>query len=163
MYFSPDRTELQPAPGITSRSHTALSPTRLPRAARGFTLLELLVVLAILVLIAGFAGPKVLKWLSSAKSDAATVEIKNLSTQIDLYRLEVGTYPPDLQALVEKPSGATRWNGPYLKGKSIPKDPWEREYSYRLPGENGDYDLYSLGGDNAEGGEGEDRDLTSWE
>ncbi len=130
---------------------------------RGFTLLELLVVLAILGLIATFAAPQVLKWLSGAKSDSARIQIEAVSSAIDLYRLEVGSYPPDLEALVTKPSGADRWDGPYLKKRTVPKDPWGRDYIYRNPGENGPYDLYTLGADGQEGGTGEDADVVSWQ
>ena len=136
-----------------------------PRGGRGragFTLLELLVVLAILGLIATFAAPQVLKWLSGAKSDAARIQIEALGTGIDLYRLEVGNYPPTLDALVERPPGAEKWNGPYLKKTVVPKDPWGRDYIYRQPGEHGPYDLMSLGADGAEGGNGEDGDVVSW-
>ncbi|MDH3412164.1 MAG: type II secretion system major pseudopilin GspG, partial [Gammaproteobacteria bacterium] len=102
-----------------------------PSRPHGFTLLELLVVLAILGLIATFAAPQVLKWLSGAKSDSARIQIEALSTGIDLYRLEVGSYPPDLEALVSQPPGADRWDGPYLKKRTVPKDPWGRDYIYR--------------------------------
>ena len=132
-------------------------------ALRGFTLVELLVVLAILGMIAAFAGPQVFKYLSSSRTDSAQIQIENLGTGIDLYRLEVGKLPPTLEALVEKPTGEDKWNGPYLKKRVIPKDPWGNEFVYRVPGENGPYDLLSLGADNAEGGEGEDRDVVSWE
>ncbi len=130
---------------------------------RGFTLLELLVVLAILGLIAAFAAPQVFKYLTGAQVDSARIQIENIGTGIDLYRLEVGTYPPELEALIERPAGADRWNGPYLKKKVIPKDPWGHEYVYRYPGKNGPYDLLSLGADNAEGGDGDARDIVSWE
>ncbi|MEM7192371.1 MAG: type II secretion system major pseudopilin GspG [Pseudomonadota bacterium] len=130
---------------------------------KGFTLLELLVVLAILAMIATFAGPQVFKWLSGAKSDTARIQIENLSASIDLYRLEVGKLPPDLEALVSKPAGADKWNGPYLKKTTIPKDPWDNPFVFRVPGQHGDYDLLSLGADATEGGEGEDRDIVSWE
>ncbi|MDH3314430.1 MAG: type II secretion system major pseudopilin GspG [Gammaproteobacteria bacterium] len=133
-----------------------------PSRPHGFTLLELLVVLAILGLIATFAAPQVLKWLSGAKSDSARIQIEALSTGIDLYRLEVGSYPPDLEALVSQPPGADRWDGPYLKKRTVPKDPWGRDYIYRYPGENGPYDLYTLGADGQEGGSGEDADVVSW-
>lgn len=129
----------------------------------GFTLLELLVVLAILGLIATFAAPQALKWLSGAKSDSARIQIEALGTGIDLYRLDVGSYPPDLEALVTQPAGAERWDGPYLRKKSVPKDPWGRDYIYRQPGDNGPYDLYSLGADGQEGGSGEDADVLSWQ
>lgn len=129
----------------------------------GFTLLELLVVLAILGLIATFAAPQALKWLSGAKSDSARIQVEALGTGIDLYRLDVGSYPPDLEALVTQPPGADRWDGPYLRKKTVPKDPWGRDYIYRHPGDNGPYDLYSLGADGQEGGSGEDADVLSWQ
>ena len=135
----------------------------LRRRNRAFTLIELLAVIAILGLIAAFAVPQVLKWVSGARSDSARIQIEALGGSIDLYRLEVGSYPPTLEALVEKPHGAERWNGPYLKKRKIPKDPWGHDYVYRYPGKNGGYDLMSLGADNSEGGEGEQRDIVSWE
>jgi general secretion pathway protein G len=114
-------------------------------------------------MIAAFAGPRVFKYLGGARSDSARIQIENLSAGVDLYRLEVGTYPPDLEALVNQPSGVDNWNGPYLKKRAVPKDPWGNDYLYRLPGEHGPYDLLSLGADNADGGDGEDRDIVSWE
>jgi general secretion pathway protein G len=141
-----------------------LNPTvRFGRRSRAFTLIELLAVIAILGLIAAFAVPQVLKWVSGARSDSARIQIEALGASIDLYRLEVGSFPPTLEALVDKPTGLDRWNGPYLKKKTIPKDPWGNDYIYRYPGSNGDYDLMSLGADNSEGGEGEQRDILSWE
>jgi general secretion pathway protein G len=140
---------------------------RLPlEAMRGFTLIELLVVLVILGLLAGLVGPQVLKHLGKANTDTARLQIENLSTTLDAYRLEVGRYPTTaegLQALVQAPPGATRWNGPYLKKSTIPKDPWGNDYQYRAPGQHGPVDLYSLGADNAEGGEGENQDVVSWQ
>ena len=133
------------------------------RRSKAFTLIELLAVIAILGLIATFAVPQVLKWVSGARSDSARIQIENLGINIDLYRLDVGSYPPTLEALIEKPSGVDRWDGPYLKKKVIPKDPWGNDYIYRYPGNNGDYDLISLGADNSEGGEGERKDIVSWE
>ena len=133
------------------------------RRSKAFTLIELLAVIAILGLIATFAVPQVLKWVSGARSDSARIQIENLGINIDLYRLDVGSYPPTLEALIEKPSGVDRWDGPYLKKKIIPKDPWGNDYVYRYPGNNGDYDLISLGADNTEGGEGERKDIVSWE
>ena len=133
------------------------------RRNRGFTLLEILVVLAIIGLIAAIAAPQVFKSLGGAKSDSAKVQIESLSTAIDLYRLEVGKLPPDLEALIEKPSGEDRWNGPYLRKKVVPMDPWGNPFQYRAPGEFYDFDLYSLGADGAEGGDGENRDVTNWE
>ena len=131
--------------------------------AKAFTLIELLAVIAILGLIAAFAVPQVLKWVSGARSDSARIQIEALGGSIDLYRLEVGSFPPTLEALVVKPSGQDRWDGPYIKKKVLPKDPWGNDYIYRYPGDNGDYDLMSLGADNSEGGEGEQKDIVSWE
>jgi general secretion pathway protein G len=131
--------------------------------AKAFTLIELLAVIAILGLIAAFAVPQVLKWVSGARSDSARIQIEALGASIDLYRLEVGSFPPTLEALVVKPSGQDRWDGPYIKKKLIPKDPWGNDYIYRYPGNDGDYDLMSLGADNSEGGEGEQKDIVSWE
>ncbi len=135
-------------------------------AAAGFTLIELLVVLVILGLLAGLVGPQVMKYLGDSKSKTAKLQIEDMSAALDLYRLEVGRYPNNsegLVALVEDPGNAPNWNGPYLRKKTLPKDPWGYEYQYRSPGQNGVFDLYSLGSDNAEGGDGEARDVASWE
>jgi general secretion pathway protein G len=132
---------------------------------RGFTLLELLVVLAILGMLAAIAAPRVLGYLGTARSDSAKIQINNIATALDLYRLETGRYPSQadgLNALVENVSGSGAWNGPYLKRKDAVVDPWGRPYQYRLPGQHGEYDLFTLGADGAQGGEGEDRDVTSW-
>lgn len=136
------------------------------RRNRGFTLVELLVVLAILGLLAGLVGPQVMKFLGSSKTKTAKLQIADLSSTLDLYRLEVGRYPTEsegLKSLVEKPSNIANWNGPYLKKGQVPKDPWGFDYQYRFPGEHGTYDIWSLGADNREGGEGENADVQSWE
>ena len=135
------------------------------RRGNGFTLVELLVVLVILGMIAMFTAPRVIKYLSGAKTDAANIHIENIAATLDLYRLEVGHYPNDeegLEALVERPPGVEKWNGPYIKKSAMLMDPWGNLYIYRFPGEHGEYDLYSLGADQAEGGEGEQQDITSW-
>lgn len=131
----------------------------------GFTLIELLVVLVILGLLAGLVGPQVLRHLGGAKSDTAQLQISELGAGLDLFHLEVGRYPSSsegLQALVEAPSTATNWHGPYLKKSTLPKDPWGNDYIYAFPGDHGPYDLYSYGADNAEGGEGDNKDIVSW-
>ena len=128
----------------------------------GFTLIELLAVLLILGLIGSIAAPRVLEWLDKANVDAARLQIEALGNSLDLYRLEVGSYPPNLAALVTMPPGVDRWSGPYLRKRFVPKDPWERDYHYRMPGEHGPYDLYSLGADGLEGGEGKNADISSW-
>ncbi len=131
---------------------------------RGFTLLELLVVLAILGLLAAFVAPQVLKYLGRAKSDSAHIQIQNIAGTLDLFRLDVGRYPTSaegLAALVERPTGLASWNGPYVKDKGVPNDPWGRPYIYKFPGDHGDYDLYSLGADGQPGGTGENADVTN--
>ena len=131
----------------------------------GFTLIELLVVLVILGLLAAFAAPQVLNYLGRAKTDAARAQVQNIASILDLYRLEVGSYPAQqdgLDALLEQPPDAARWNGPYVKRRDALTDPWGQIYEYRFPGEHGAYDLYTLGADRSEGGEGEDQDVTSW-
>jgi general secretion pathway protein G len=136
------------------------------RNCAGFTLLELLVVLVILGLLAGLVGPRVMKYFTEAKSGTARVQIHELNTALDMYRLGIGRYPTTdegLTALVEPPSGVNNWSGPYLSKKQVPKDPWGYKYHYRFPGEHGEYDLYSFGADNVEGGEGENKDIVSWE
>ncbi len=132
----------------------------------GFTLVELLVVLAILGLLVGLVGPQVMKALGGSKTKTARIQIEDLSATLDIYRLEVGRYPTTndgLQALVENTSGASNWNGPYLKKNQVPKDPWGFDYQYQSPGQHGSFDLWSLGADNREGGEGEDQDILGWE
>ena len=132
----------------------------------GYTLLELLVVMAILALLVGLAVPQVIGYLDRAKVDAAKLQINSLSTALDLYRLDVGDYPSQeqgLNALISPPADAERWNGPYLTKVASLTDPWGNPYRYRLPGRNGAYDLSSLGADGAEGGDGDDADIGNWE
>lgn len=133
---------------------------------KGFTIIELLVVLLILGLLAGLVGPQILKQVGGSKTKTAALQIEEFSTALDLYHLDMGRYPTTqdgLDALISKPGNARFWNGPYLKKKVIREDPWGNEYIYRSPGEHGDYDLYSLGADNREGGTGDDADIVSWE
>ncbi len=135
------------------------------RRAFGFTLLELLVVLAILGLLAIIAVPQVLKYLSGAKTDTAGIQITQLGATLDLYRLDVGRYPTQehgLEALLKRPPDAENWNGAYVRKRDMLNDPWDRMFIYRYPGEHGEYDLFSLGADEKEGGEGEDTDVVSW-
>ncbi len=135
------------------------------RRADGFTLVELLVVLVIIGLLASLAAPRVIKYLGGAKTSTATVQIERLSGVLDLYRLEIGRYPSEsdgLLALLQAPADAAGWNGPYIKKASALDDPWGKPYIYRRPGQNGEYDIFSLGADGQEGGEGEDKDITSW-
>ena len=134
------------------------------RAIAGFTLLELLVVMVIIGLLAGYVGPKFFGQIGKSEVKAARAQIDALQKSLDQYRLDVGRYPSTdqgLAVLVHRPSDEPRWAGPYLS-KSLPKDPWHKDYQYRSPGEHGEYDLLSLGRDGRPGGEGEDADLTSW-
>ncbi len=131
----------------------------------GFTLLELLVVLGIIALLAALVAPQVIRYLSGARSDAANAQLKNIESAIELYYLDNGAYPSGengLSALVQAPAGVATWKGPYLKKEQGTVDPWGKPFGYRAPGEHGAYDVYSLGRDGKEGGEGEDRDLVSW-
>ena len=132
----------------------------------GFTLVELLVVLAILGLIATIAVPQTIGYLGRAKSNTAGIQIDNLGAALDLYRLDVGRYPSDsegLGALVNQPGEVRNWAGPYIKKESSLLDPWDQPYQYRFPGQNGEYDLFTLGADGQDGGEGENLDVVSWE
>lgn len=132
---------------------------------RGFTLVELLVVLVILGLLAALVGPKLFPKLGKGKQAAAKTQIELLEQGLDQYRLDVGAYPTTqegLNALMANPGGAEKWDGPYLK-KGLPNDPWGKPYHYQSPGSHGEYDLFSYGRDGSPGGEGEDKDVTNWE
>lgn len=135
---------------------------------QGFTLIELLVVLLILGLIAGLAGPQVMNYLGDSKAKAAKLQIEEFGSSLDLFKFDVGRYPDSqegLQALVQAPSGqgADRWRGPYMRKKNVPKDPWGNAYQYASPGQHGQYDIVSLGADGRDGGEGDNKDIPSWE
>ena len=136
------------------------------RDQRGFTLIELIVVIIILGLLAGLVGPRLFGWVGKGKQATAKAQIELLSAGLDQYRLDVGAYPSSgqgLEALVRNP-GAPNWNGPYLKKPAIPRDPWQSPYHYKCcPGDHGDYDIWSYGADNAPGGEGENADVNSWD
>ena len=131
----------------------------------GFTLMELLVVLAILGLLMSLVGPRVLNQLGGAKTKTAAIQIKDLEQALEMYKLDVGQFPSTeqgLNALAEKPAGVVGWNGPYLKS-DVPVDPWKREYYYKYPGERGELDIFSYGQNGSPGGEGEDSDVGSWD
>jgi general secretion pathway protein G len=131
---------------------------------RGFTLLELLVVMVIIGLLAGYVAPKFFAHIGQSEAKVARAQIDSLEKALDAYRLDVGAYPnteQGLAALVQRPANESRWSGPYLK-KGLPNDPWGRPYQYRQPGEHGDFDLLSFGKDGQAGGTGEAQDLVNW-
>ncbi len=136
------------------------------RCSSGFTLMELLIVMIILGLLTALVGPALFKKVGRSKQQAAKTQIEMLGAALDAFRLDVGRYPTTeegLEALIEPPQDVRGWDGPYLKKKKIPLDPWGNPYIYRCPGEHGEYDLYSLGADGQPGGEGEDKDVVSWD
>lgn len=131
---------------------------------QGFTLLELLVVMVIIGLLAGFVGPKYFSHIGKSQIKATRAQLDGLGKALDQYRLDTGHYPSTeegLAALVTRPPNEPRWDGPYLT-KGVPLDPWDKPYIFRIPGEHGEYDLISYGRDGQPGGEGEAADITNW-
>ena len=151
--------------GCSNRSRLRRRPTRADSES-GFTLVEMLVVITIIGLVMGLVGPRVLSYLGDAKVKAAKLQIESFGSALDLYYLDVGSYPSaseGLTALVERPANAPVWNGPYLKNASVPADPWGHVYVYQVPGERGPYQIVSLGSDGQEGGTGTAADIRSGE
>jgi general secretion pathway protein G len=133
---------------------------------RGMTLIEILVVLTLIGIVMGIVGGNYLGQGEKAKARAAKIEIEQIGQTLDYYKLDIGRYPTTqegLQALLTAPTGVPNWNGPYWKKTTLPKDPWTNEYKYASPGQHGAYDLWSYGADGKEGGEGTNKDITSWE
>ncbi|MGV3581290.1 MAG: type II secretion system major pseudopilin GspG [Methylophilus sp.] len=135
------------------------------KSSRGFTLLELLVVMVIIGLLAGYVGPKYFEQIGKSETKTAKAQIDALGKALDQYRIDTGSYPSTeqgLAALNKNPGSSEKWSGPYLK-KDVPNDPWDKPYIYKHPGEHGgDYDLYSLGKDGQQGGTKESEDVVSW-
>ena len=130
----------------------------------GFTLVELLVVLVILSLIMGLVAPRVLGYLSDARVRSAKLQIDSLSAALDLFYLDAGRYPSQsegLSVLIKRPPSVENWNGPYLKQATLPQDPWGHPYGYKVPGQNGPYQILSLGSDGREGGSADAGDIYS--
>jgi general secretion pathway protein G len=131
--------------------------------APGFTLLELLVVVAIIGLLVGYVAPRYFGQIGKSEVNTAKAQIDALEKALDQYRLDTGRYPASemgLNALVERPPNEPKWNGPYLK-KAVPLDPWGNQYLYKIPGDQGDYDIVSYGKDRQPGGVGENADITN--
>lgn len=144
---------------------TQFAQGRLAERTRGFTLLELMVVLLILALLASIAAPRVIKNLSRAKTETAKIEINALGEAVDAYHLDTGQYPSSqegLKALLQAPPGTTSWDGPYIKKAESLIDPWGHPYRYQYPGRHGAFDVYTLGSDQSVGGAGEAQDVGNW-
>jgi general secretion pathway protein G len=135
----------------------AINHRTYPKTSRGFTLIELMIVMVILGLLASLVAPKMFGKIGSSKQKTAQTQMEMFSTALDMYRLDVGKYPESLEAL--RVSNDSNWQGPYLP-KDIPKDPWGNAYSFKFPGEKGEFDLMSLGGDGKQGGEGVNIDVS---
>jgi general secretion pathway protein G len=132
------------------------------RRVAPFTLIEVVVVIVILVTLASVATPMYMNYIKKSKVATAKTQIKLIDDALQGYKLDVGTYPSDLQGLMENIDQSEKWDGPYIKPR-VPLDPWGGEYQYIFPGEHGEFDIYSFGADGQEGGEGEYADQTNWE
>lgn len=142
----------------------SIAPCMHARMHSGFTLLELLVVMVIIGLLAGYVAPRYFSQLGNSEVKAARAQIDALEKALDQYRLDVGRYPTTeqgLASLMARPQNEGRWSGPYLR-KALPLDPWGKPYQYRSPGEHGEFDLYSYGRDGQPGGSADGVDVNNW-
>ena len=129
----------------------------------GFTLIELIVVIALVAVLAAVVAPNLLGKASEANRKSAVIQLEKIASSVELYRLETGRYPEKLEDLVKRPSGVERWNGPYVRKMSLLQDPWGNDLVLRRPGENGPFEVISYGGDGRPGGEDDDADIFNWE
>lgn len=150
---------------ITERKINRLClSTKSKSRQEGFTLVELLVVMVILVLLASLVAPRVIGYLGSSKVKTAKIQIESLSTSLELFKLDAGRYPTSqegLAALIKRPTNVSTWNGPYLKKNKVPNDPWGNAYIYKQPGEKAEFDIFSYGADGKSGGDNENGDISN--
>lgn len=154
-----------PVPMPARVGEVTVDEARNRKRERGFSLIELIIVLVILGLLAAVVGPKVYDKLARGKAEIAKIQIKEIEAALQLFSFEIGRYPNSnegLEALVRNPGNLESWKGPYLNKSELPNDPWGKPYVYRCPGQHGDFDLFSYGPDGVEGGEGENADIVSW-
>lgn len=130
---------------------------------QGFTLIELIVVIALVAVLAAVIAPNLLGKATEANRKSAGIQLEKIANAVELYRIETGRYPEELTDLVRRPDGVDRWNGPYVRKLSQLQDPWGNDLVMRRPGENGPFDIVSYGADGRPGGEGDDADINSWE
>jgi general secretion pathway protein G len=134
-----------------------------PRLRSGFTLIELIVVIALIAVLAAVVAPNLLGKASEANRKSALVQLEKIASAVELYRLETGRYPEEMIDLVEQPSGLDRWQGPYVRKRSQLLDPWGNAIVLQVPGEKGAFDIISYGGDGQPGGEGDGADISNWD
>ena len=150
-----------------ARAAVAFRSRRRQTAEAGFTLIELMIVMAIIAMLAALVAPRVIDQLGESRVKTTRTQIEMLSTALDTFRLDTGRYPTqveNLAALVEKPDDLPTWAGPYLRKRKLPKDGWQHDFVYEIPANRGgiEYDLYSLGADGEPGGENDDANIGNW-
>lgn len=134
-----------------------------PVRRKGFTLIELIVVIALVAVLAAVVAPNLLGKATEANRKSAGIQLEKISNAVELYRLETGRYPEELDDLVNQPSGVERWNGPYIRKQSMLQDPWGNPLVLKVPGDGGAFDVISYGPDGRAGGSDDDADITNWD